>query len=465
MRKTLILFWVLTLALSLNSAFALDESEVAKKTTAINAILDSVYNNPQQKAKYMVVFKEIFQWCAKTCKNEVSKEVSSRILETYDEKYPMWETKTETKTETKKEESKTSETETTAITNDPTQPFTLDWIEYQVLNIFVYDWIWSEPTKYSDYRKWPKNDKWVILEYTAKNVSGKDNVYPWQFSFMNWENQYENAVMWAYAEDQMGYDDNHSTQIKQWAKLKWYTVFDMKESDIWKWILYVEPWLGRDSLLKMDATKIKVVNSNWTTKTTTTTTSTDSNKTSTATETSSTPAKLADADVRNVKWWMTRDEIVKNEWWKSSDILIDKDNILVTKWTVNWYDAEIMYVMDEGKLYEVMYEVSKPTTSKYLSIAEALENKYWNWNDISLYDDTVILNTNASKSRLSSMLDTYLSLWYIAIYHTWEKNWDKVMVNLGELSSWWVKLNVLIYDKAMSDKVDEKKEATKLSDI
>jgi hypothetical protein len=48
---------VLTLALSLNSTLAFDEAEVAKKTTAINAILDSVYKNPQQKAKYMVAFK------------------------------------------------------------------------------------------------------------------------------------------------------------------------------------------------------------------------------------------------------------------------------------------------------------------------------------------------------------------------------------------------------------------------
>jgi hypothetical protein len=52
---------VLTLALSLNFASAYDEAEVQKKTIAVTAILDSVYKNPQQKAKYMVVFKEIFQ--------------------------------------------------------------------------------------------------------------------------------------------------------------------------------------------------------------------------------------------------------------------------------------------------------------------------------------------------------------------------------------------------------------------
>ena len=274
MKKILALWGVLTLSLCLNVSFAADETEVEKKTIAINAILDSVYKNPTQREKYMTVFKTIFEWCSKTCENEVSKKVSAKVLETYDEKYLWAEKKTEevkegitkneetkveeTKVEVKSEEKKVEATESKLI--DPTKPFTLGWIEYEIIWFRTFDFIWNSNTKYSDYRKFPENDKWLLLEFTYKNVSEYDDKYMWSFVIINWENQYnKSSTASVYAKYQLWYDSNNSKPLKKWAKEKAYYWYDIKESDIWKWRLVLEGWWFSDDDIDIDITKIPLL--------------------------------------------------------------------------------------------------------------------------------------------------------------------------------------------------------------
>lgn len=271
MKRSIALFWVLTLALCLNFASAYDEAEVQKKTIAVTAILDSVYKNPQQKAKYMVVFKEIFQWCAKTCKNEDSKELSSRILETYDEKYLGTEKKPEEvkKEEVKQEEPKSEENkeEVTKVDVredkhdliDPTKPFEYDGIEYEILWFKTFDKVWTL-TRHVDYRKSPENDTFLIMELTFKNVSWEDWEYRWSFQIVNWENQYDESITAdVYADEQMWYKPNSATKMNNWVKVKWWLWFDIKREDIWKWRLILKAFGSLDKKIDLDITKIPVV--------------------------------------------------------------------------------------------------------------------------------------------------------------------------------------------------------------
>lgn len=133
-------------------------------------------------------------------------------------------------------------------------------MEYEIVGFKTYDFIGNPNTRYSDYRKFPENDKWVILEFTVKNVSEYDDQYMWSFIITNWENQYEkNSTAGVFSKYQLWYDSKWSTQLKKWVKVKSYNWYDMNESDIWKWRLVLESRPFWDKTLEIDITKIPVV--------------------------------------------------------------------------------------------------------------------------------------------------------------------------------------------------------------
>ncbi len=201
--------------------------------------------NQKNREKDFIFVKNLFAQCEKTCKDPLVKEAVKILNTTFDEDF--WN-----------EENKEKNQENYKLI-DPTQPFTLDWIEYTINVIKVFDFLGETDAKYSKYRKFPKNDKFVILDFSFKNISNQDDKYRGDFIIINWENQYEKDITTSvYGKYQMGYDSNAALSLKRWAKSNWYQGFDMREEDIGKWRMILEPFANITDKIEIDLSKIPV---------------------------------------------------------------------------------------------------------------------------------------------------------------------------------------------------------------
>lgn len=135
---------------------------------------------------------------------------------------------------------------------------TVDWIEYTLNKVHVYNRIGQGQSKYNDFRKFPENDKWLMVEYTAKNTN-EDDAYEWDFTLVSNWNQYDHSssasVYWEY----QLWDNKHSTKIKPNWKIETFQGFDVKEEDVGNWILYITARIW-DQEVKVDLSKITVEN-------------------------------------------------------------------------------------------------------------------------------------------------------------------------------------------------------------
>lgn len=262
-KKIFVLLWVMLFWINLSFVWAINNTEVEQKTEQLKKIVKVLFDSPKYgKAKFYEPVRWIFNSCSKTCKNEINKQAAINLVEHYDERFwdedPMealkeslWEM-TSTENEKVVSADKKSDVQETNVV-------TVDWIEYTLKTVHIYDWIGNGNTKYNDYRKFPENDKWLIIEYTAKNTNTEDK-YEWDFTLVsNWNQYDESTTARVYWEYQL-WNNKHSTKLKPDGQFTTFQWFDVKEEDIWKWILYVQGRLNDWEEVKVDLSKIPVKN-------------------------------------------------------------------------------------------------------------------------------------------------------------------------------------------------------------
>ena len=197
------------------------------------------------------VFKNELRWSVMTMLMKASKNLLNKEDDKSDDVIKEESTNNEmTKEETPTKEDKETKNDTIVESN----VVAVNWIEYTLNKVHVYNWIGQDKSKYNDFRKFPENDKWLIVEYTAKNTN-EDDAYEWDFTLVSNWNQYDySTAVSAYWRQQL-WENKHSTIIKPNWKINTFQWFDVKEEDVWKWILYITERLG-DNEVKVDLSKI-----------------------------------------------------------------------------------------------------------------------------------------------------------------------------------------------------------------
>lgn len=222
--------------------------EVDQKTSQIKGLVKQILDQSKNKEKDLTFIKNLFVSCQTTCKDQIIQEVVKNLLATFDTDFGSTGSN-----------NLSSQGKTNLI--DPTKPFILGGIEYNIKSFHVFDFVGNPSIKYWDYRKTPKNDKFVTLEFSFKNVSNEDNKYVGDFIITNWEQQYEKdstaSTYWKY---QMWYDANNSLRLKKGVKTDGYQGFDMKQQDIGKGKLFLEAFANEGTTVELDISKIPVKN-------------------------------------------------------------------------------------------------------------------------------------------------------------------------------------------------------------
>jgi len=135
-------------------------------------------------------------------------------------------------------------------------PFTVWWIEYQMLSIKILDKIGSSTNEYIWY-KYPTNWSRLMIEYSFKNIDSK-YWYAGDIRIQNWEDLYdESTTASVYSEEQMGYD-TYRASILEWAKKTTYIGFDVKSETLEGATIFVKSWGASSS--RKDAKKIPLKN-------------------------------------------------------------------------------------------------------------------------------------------------------------------------------------------------------------
>lgn len=193
------------------------------------------------------VFKNELRWSVMTMLMKASKNLLNKE-EIQPDNNSVIEEKDKEETQTKSDNEKKSDTITES------NVVIVDWIEYTLNKVHVFNRIGQGKTKYSDFRTFPENDKWLMVEYTAKNTK-EDDSYEWDFTLVaNW-NQYDYSTsVSVYWEHQL-WSNKHSTKIKPNWTINTFQWFDVKEEDVGKWILYITAWIGKEEV-KVDLSKI-----------------------------------------------------------------------------------------------------------------------------------------------------------------------------------------------------------------
>lgn len=180
---------------------------------------------------------------------------------------------------------------------------------------------------------------------------------------------------------------------------------------------------------------------------------------------------LADADIRNVKRWMSKEEVKKYEWIEEDNILEEKDkwdeSILNTEWKFDNRTAYVNYFFNQDRLYDVIILIENAKPTYYQSMLNSLNKKYWDWSELSMFDDVDIWSSLADKRDIQSRIDVYITLWYLVLSHEWQKGDTKVSIvcanwDILDMPSWDYIL-VRFFSQSIFEEVESHKEA--ISDI
>ena len=180
---------------------------------------------------------------------------------------------------------------------------------------------------------------------------------------------------------------------------------------------------------------------------------------------------LDDADVRNVKRWMSKKEVKKYEWIKNSNIIIEENDwdksYLQVEWKFWWRNAVIEYVFYKDQLYEITTIIENAKAMYYSSIINSLNKKYGDWTDLSYYDDVNYLNSSASRKDLIDRFDTRLTIWYIALTHErikWDTEVNIMYWNWDIFDMWyWEYIATHFFSTSLNNEVETND--TSISDI
>lgn len=162
------------------------------------------------------------------------------------------------------------------------------------------------------------------------------------------------------------------------------------------------------------------------------------------------------ASVRNVKRWMSIEDVKKSEWIEEKDIFVERNQIFAVFTELLWDKYDLTYRFTDNKLTEIIYSFIDdryklntkwwPLYLKYLGLKSILEEKYWSgankidefrlWNNNSgEYQDywyyvsngDLILkqerNTEDTQIVLTAAPVNSATFWLFIIY--WDKNFFK----------------------------------------
>ena len=149
------------------------------------------------------------------------------------------------------------------VTYSLNKPFTLSNVEYTILSVQMFDKVgWQD--MFSDY-KIPKNGKYLMIEFSYKNLSEDDDKTAWMMSIIDGERQYQQSSEWkVYWEKQMNWDkdlksDNWTSYIPPWIKKTVFVSFDVPESVMQNWIFTIDWWyfLDKKTSVKIPLSSLK----------------------------------------------------------------------------------------------------------------------------------------------------------------------------------------------------------------
>jgi len=126
------------------------------------------------------------------------------------------------------------------------KPFKLWDVEYTILSVQMFDKVGLKDT-FSDFKN-PKNGKYLMIEFSYKNVSEDSEKTTWMMSILDGERMYDTNIDWQiYWERQMNWDsdlksDNSQSYLPPWIKKTVFVSFDVPESVIQTGIFMIDWW-------------------------------------------------------------------------------------------------------------------------------------------------------------------------------------------------------------------------------
>ena len=117
------------------------------------------------------------------------------------------------------------------------------------------------------------------------------------------------------------------------------------------------------------------------------------------------------ASVRNIKRWMSIEDVKKSEWIKEKDIFMEGDGNFAIFTELLWDKYDLTYRFSDNKLTDLVYSLIDdryklntkwwPLYLKYLGLKGILEEKYWSGEN--KIDELRLWNNNSGK---------YQDYWY-----------------------------------------------------
>lgn len=229
----LLVLWVYIFWLTIPS-YAFTDSDVEAKATELKWLITQIFSDKKNYDKYSKVFKEIFEWCAKTCKNELNKQASAKIIETYDVDF-LWTEPIEKKEEKKSEDD-----------NKPHWVIRQYWlqevIDWDTIRIYDNSWdykvrlIWIDAPESNDTRFWYAECYWEESTKHLKELIWENKLIQIEFDDSQWLYDKYDRMLWYLVID---WENLNEKMIKDWyayeytynKKYKYSDKFERAEKD------------------------------------------------------------------------------------------------------------------------------------------------------------------------------------------------------------------------------------------